>query len=265
MKTNSLNTGFSLVELSIVLVILGLLVGGILAGQSLIRASELRAVSAEYQRYTTAMMAFRDKYFAYPGDFRDATRFWGRQNSNADCFTNSSASVTTPGVCDGNGDGSLLGGLANTATERHQFWRHLAQAGLIEGTYSGLTATTGADACVVGTDCPRSKLSQAGWDTYRFGDNFAGDASVYAGNYGNAHFVFGGQLGGTVPETAILRPEEAWNIDTKLDDGRPGTGKIVPRYWNNACATSTSNTDYTGAYKLSDNTVQCMLYFRQLF
>ena len=46
--------GFSLVELSIVLVILGLLTGGILAGQSLIRAAELRAVTTEYQRYTAA-------------------------------------------------------------------------------------------------------------------------------------------------------------------------------------------------------------------
>lgn len=58
---------FSLVELSIVLVILGLLTGGILAGQSLIRAAELRAVSTEYSRYITATQSFRDKYFAVPG------------------------------------------------------------------------------------------------------------------------------------------------------------------------------------------------------
>lgn len=64
MSSLSRKRGFSLVELSIVLVILGLLTGGILAGQSLIRAAELRAVSTEYSRYATAVQSFRDKYFA---------------------------------------------------------------------------------------------------------------------------------------------------------------------------------------------------------
>lgn len=69
----SQRNAFSLVELSIVLVILGLLVGGILAGQSLIRASELRAVTSEQARIVTAIQAFRDKYFALPGDMRNAS------------------------------------------------------------------------------------------------------------------------------------------------------------------------------------------------
>ncbi|MGB1540395.1 MAG: prepilin-type N-terminal cleavage/methylation domain-containing protein, partial [Rickettsiales bacterium] len=64
--------GFSLVELSIVLVILGLLTGGILGGQSLIRAAELRSVSKEYEKYQTAINIFKDKYFALPGDFNNA-------------------------------------------------------------------------------------------------------------------------------------------------------------------------------------------------
>ena len=60
---------FSLVELSIVLVILGLLAGGVLSGQALIRAAELRSVTADYQRYTAAIMVFRDKYFSFPSLF----------------------------------------------------------------------------------------------------------------------------------------------------------------------------------------------------
>ena len=74
-------SGFSLVELSIVLVILGLLTGGILAGQSLIRAAELRSVATESQRYMAALNSFRDKYFALPGDMANATAFWGAQNA----------------------------------------------------------------------------------------------------------------------------------------------------------------------------------------
>lgn len=63
-----LRSGFSLVELSIVLVILGLLVGGVLTGQSLIRASELRKFMNTMERYKAATYTFRDKYFALPGD-----------------------------------------------------------------------------------------------------------------------------------------------------------------------------------------------------
>ncbi|MBN9993879.1 prepilin-type N-terminal cleavage/methylation domain-containing protein, partial [Listeria monocytogenes] len=75
--------GFSLIELSIVLVILGLLTGGILAGQSLIRAAELRSVGEEYQKNRTAVATFRDKYFAIPGDMTNATSFWGLAGGTA--------------------------------------------------------------------------------------------------------------------------------------------------------------------------------------
>ncbi|MGB1539971.1 MAG: prepilin-type N-terminal cleavage/methylation domain-containing protein, partial [Rickettsiales bacterium] len=57
-----MNRGFSLVELSIVLVILGLLTGGILGGQSLIRAAEMRAIATEYDAWKTAVNVFKDKY-----------------------------------------------------------------------------------------------------------------------------------------------------------------------------------------------------------
>jgi hypothetical protein len=69
--------GFSLVALSVVWVNLGLLTGGILTAQSLIRAAELRSITTDYNRFITASQTFRDKYFALPGDMRNATRFWG--------------------------------------------------------------------------------------------------------------------------------------------------------------------------------------------
>ena len=87
---------FSLVELSIVLVILGLLTGGILAGQSLIRAAELRAVTTEYQRYVAAVQTFRDKYMALPGDMPNAIAFWGAAHATpATCQTTSSTTSAT--------------------------------------------------------------------------------------------------------------------------------------------------------------------------
>lgn len=259
----SSNAGFSLVELSIVLVILGLLVGGVLSGQSLIRAAELRAVSTEYARYVTAVQSFRDKYFAIPGDMNNATAFWGFTGGTG-CTNSSGTAVTTPGTCDGNGGGIIDNAAAASQTgEVTQFWRQLALAGLIEGTYTGVVGGGSANHCVIGTNCPRSKLSNSGWGAFHQG-NYGGDINTYALDYGNV-LVFGAQSTNYLPVGATLKPEEAWNIDTKLDDGKPATGKAIAVYWNNACATSTANNDYAGNYKLTDNTARCVFYFRQVF
>lgn len=264
----SRHTGFSLVELSIVLVILGLLVGGVLSGQSLIRAAELRAVSTEYARYTTAAQTFRDKYFAVPGDFRDATRFWSRLNGNADCVTNSSAAVAAPGVCDGDGDGFLEQGAAvSQSGEYFQFWRHLASAGLIEGTYTGLAGPTSSPwDSIIGSNVPRAKLSNAGWTAgnwYGSGLRYAGDGSNFSGDYTNL-FAFGATNSGTWTTNSVLKPEEAWNIDTKVDDGLPGVGRVLASTWG-LCSTAASNTDYTATYRLNATTISCALYFARAF
>lgn len=252
--------GFSLVELSIVLVILGLLTGGILAGKSLIRASELRAVSVEYQRYFSATGAFRDKYFGLPGDINNATTFWGKDNTNCSWCTGTTA---TPGTCNGGGDN-----VVNTYdAEQHRFWQHLVLAGLIEGNYTGLAGAGGVGEVRLGTNAPASKLPSAGWGAVNFA-NFAGDAGKYAMDYGNG-FLFGAFYAGHPPFSPILKPEEAWNIDQKLDDGKPAAGKVIATNWNNACAAaddgSSANNDLVASYLVSSSSVQCSLFFRQLF
>lgn len=260
---NLKNSGFSLVELSIVLVILGLLTGGILAGQSLIRAAELRSVTTEYARYVSSVQMFRDKYFALPGDFRDSTRFWGRLNGNADCVSNSSAAIATPGACDGNGSGLLDDASAgNVSGETTQLWRQLSIAGLAEGSYTGITGAAGRNDCPLAISCPRSRFSNAGWSA-RYIGNFGGDAFRYALDYGH-YFHFGGYISNGEMAGTLLKPEEAWNIDLKADDGMPGQGKIVIRYWP-SCTNSTAFNDYLGTYKLDVPTPLCSLYFRQAF
>ncbi|MFZ4540311.1 MAG: hypothetical protein ACOYNL_00695 [Rickettsiales bacterium] len=78
--------------------------GGILSGQALIRASELRAVSTEYARYTTAAYTFRDKFFALPADMSNATSFWG---TAAACPGTSADVRTTSATCNGDGYGNV--------------------------------------------------------------------------------------------------------------------------------------------------------------
>src|SRR5579883_2923623 len=60
--------GFTLIELSIVLVIIGLIVGGVLVGQDLIRAAQVRATISQIEKYNTAVNTFYGKYNALPGD-----------------------------------------------------------------------------------------------------------------------------------------------------------------------------------------------------
>lgn len=257
------SNGFSLVELSIVLVILGLLTGGILAGQSLIRAAELRSVSTEYQRYYTASQAFRDKYFAIPGDFRDATRFWQRQTATADCISNSTATTNASGSCDGDGDGQVeYAPAVSNSGELFQFWRQLALAGLIEGSYTGLTTSVSVQEAIPGTNVPRSKISNTGWSISYFGA-WVGDAQNFAADYGN-RLDFGKAFAGGTTIGGGLKAEEAWNIDTKVDDGKPATGKAIV-YNRHLCTNSTSATDRASTYLFTYTGDLCGFYFPQTF
>ena len=68
----ALTAGFTLIELSVVLVIIGLIVGGVLVGQDLIRAATLQAQITQIQKFNTAANTFRLKFNALPGDVANA-------------------------------------------------------------------------------------------------------------------------------------------------------------------------------------------------
>lgn len=214
---------FSLVELSIVLVILGLLTGGILGGQALIKAAEMRKITNAYTQYETAAFSFRDKYFQLPGDLNNATAFW-------------------PTAANGNADGQVA-----WWAESIYFWQHLANAGLIAGTYA-IPAGYGADA-VTSVEIGVSHPPVVG--NYGMHINYgpittAGGAQnknwMAVGHDPNA-FWFSvcsdGHLG-------CLLPQDTWNIDSKMDDGKPMTGKMVLNWTHGAClaAGSVAGNEY---------------------
>lgn len=245
-------TAFSLVELSIVLVILGLLTGGILAGQSLIRAAELRSVSSDVGRYITAVNTFRDKYFALPGDMANATKFWG--DDNAVCpdpiITNG-----TPGTCNGNGNGTIAWSSDTVDYEAFRAWQHLANAGLIEGSYSGIAGGGGTLDAVVGTNVPRGRISNTGFFLRSF--STSGHTDFYDGDY-SPSLQFGSDSSvSTYTNGPALKPEEAWNIDTKMDDGKPATGSV--RALKPASTFAPGCTNASGEYVLTANTILCPL------
>src|SRR5687767_12490676 len=125
MKRNQ--AGFTLVEIAIVLVIIGLLLGGILKGQEMITQAKIKNVIADFSGVSAAYHGYQDRYRAIPGDDPGAAKRW-----------------TTPaGVLEGDGNGALSGtynqacasvsGAAGTNEVCH-FWDHLRRAGFVSGT-----------------------------------------------------------------------------------------------------------------------------------
>ena len=252
-------SGFSLVELSIVLVILGLLTGGILGGQSLIRAAELRAVGTEYNRYVTATQTFRDKYFALPGDMTNATAFWGATDpSPATCIVTVGSGTQT---CNGDGNGRVET-TALTAThysEVFTFWQHLAQAGLVEGTYTGRVGAGGGGESTT-SNSPRSKYQQALWFPFNWNTSFSGTAQ-YDGSYRDNLFQFGAFAAGGTPANPVMRAEDAWNLDTKMDDGRPAYGGVRARFWGGTCTDAANSAALNSNYLLTATANGCVMLF----
>ena len=230
--------GFSLVEISIVLVILGLLIGGTLAGQNLIKASELRAVTTEFQQWQGAVNTFRDKYMAIPGDFAKAASFWPGDTQN------------------GTGNGQITAGeVADDDEELFLFWQHLALANMIPGVYSGVAGGGGTAHVIPGENAPTSRYG-GGWTaTTREG----GSGARYNYLYKNV-FLIGAATTSSLTQNALMPPYDAWNIDNKFDDGKPGLGNIIALYWA-TCANSTSNMDYDKTYAMDDEENRCALYF----
>ena len=252
---------FSLVELSIVLVILGLLVGGVLSGQSLIRAAQIRSVSSEFTRYATAVGTFRDKYFALPGDMNNAQSFWGVAHATA------ATCVTTAGIgnqtCNGDSDGIIYP--STGSNESLRFWQHLASAGLIEGSYDGITHGTGGTSSTT-ANSPASKLgSSALWWVWYYGA-ITGSVVAFDATYGN-FLQLGIQVPNAPPTIATLKPEEIWNIDTKVDDGKPATGRLL--VWANSglatCTDTATSSNLNASYLLSSNAIVCNAILRQAF
>lgn len=223
--------GFTLIELSIVLVIVALMVGGVLTGQTLVHQTRLRAIITEKDRYHTAITIFKDKFYYFPGDLPTAYNFWG-----TDCGTNSGSASTG---CNGNGDHMVNynDGLGETVKS----WEHLSRAGLIEGSFDGVAADGGPYMVLTSSNIPASKFPQAWWSL----------SNGAATGYGVPAAAGSPPLGGlyltllnvNTPLNYYLSAmtnADAWNIDSKTDDGRANTGRL--RGHSTACYDS--GTDY---------------------
>lgn len=128
-------SGFTLIELAIVLVIIALLLGGILRGQELITSAKIRNVAGDFTAVATAVYAYQERFRALPGDDSGASGRWGA------------------GVADGDRSGAIAGEFCAdpaTAVESVNFWRHLRLAGLLAGDAASGEQPANAASGIVG-------------------------------------------------------------------------------------------------------------------
>lgn len=119
-------SGFTLIELAIVLVIIGLLLGGVLKGQELINSAKVKNMAADFRNVQVYIYGYQDKYKALPGDDRNAPANLG----NEDAF-------------EGNGNGRIDGVWSSTddTAESYAFWQHVRLAGFAPGSTDMEVAT----------------------------------------------------------------------------------------------------------------------------
>lgn len=262
---NTCLQGFTLVEMSIVLLIIGTIVGTIMLTQNLILTSRLQTVITDANYYNTAAINFKQTYQTLPGDFTNATTLWGTDANG--CTTGGGAT----GTCNGNGDGQIINPTGSPVASQQQeyflFWQHLFLAGLIsQNTSNQAGAGSGYDT-IIGVNAPTGSIKGSGFSVFWVGTQ-SGNADFFDGFYGNAMF-FGashGLISGAVDyyytRDGVLTPDQAQSIDTKIDDGAPGTGKV--RTYKSSttitpnCATTAVTT--TAAYNLGTNNF-CSLIF----
>jgi len=194
MKKQGQQRGFTLVEIAIVLVIIGLLLGGILKGQEMITQAKIKNVMADMTGISAAMYGYQDRYRALPGDDKNATR-WS----------------TAPAAVPGNGDGVINGKyLSTTATDESMaFWDHLRKAGFVSGT---------------GTDQPFNAVS--GKMGVQTGDGPAATSPATAPGTVLAGPSSAAPISSLILCSANLPDKIAISVDSQTDDGIGTSGTV---------------------------------------
>ena len=252
--------GFTLLELSMVLMAISLMAGGIFVGREMIRDAMLRNTVGDVAKYTQAFHNFQDKYKALPGDFNNAESIWG---SDASCPNTPSNTTLKKATCNGNGDGYIadngVAGAFQPATSYESFraWQQLSAAGMLNdvagsAVFTG-TSSSGSYNTTPGVNVPQTSLPQGGFTVMHIAANtsrFWNTNSVI-----NKHVFFvGTSMSSYFTFAPLFTANEMYHIDVKLDDGLPGSGNIQVfdnTLYNTSCSTSAT------AYNIANNKIIC--------
>jgi prepilin-type N-terminal cleavage/methylation domain-containing protein len=265
-----MKNGFTLIELAIVVVVLGILIGGVLTGQSLIESANKQKVITNFNKLKTGLNAFKLEFDAIPGDFDEAYDYWGD-----DC-----ANVSHPpqriGMCNGDGDNKITAGNSgfhyycfSWACERCMFLRHMSLAGILSESYN----------CIEESTAIKNPLNS---ESYLFVSNRCEyGRGVVECNTPNryTHNTYIMSNGSSITShhkwlycrRGSFNPKQLKYIDEKIDDGKPKTGILVAAQYtggNNICHYSTitsgacllNNTE--NAYNVANDDYVCEMHYR---
>ena len=278
---SSKKSAFSLIELSIVLIIIGLLIAGVTGGASLIKSSELRAAISEARGYAVAVNGFFAQYNALPGDYTVAiagSSYAGPTNGG-----NSKIQYTAADTV------NSTGGTAYSS-ESVVAWNQLINTGTIDSTLT-LTYTSVTTAQTVGTMMPASKIKFAGWHfDYRNNVGIQNDYTSATGTpEGTANVAANQNVVVLTPATTLgatttssptlvngavnlayttsgvgsLTGPDALSIDTKVDDGFANAGRVRGLNPGTTSGCYTINASSNANYVVSNGTNKtCNLTFQ---
>ena len=200
-------TGFTLIELAIVLVIIGLLLGGVLRGQELINSAKVKNMANDFRSIPVYIYGYQDKFKAFPGDDKAATTH---------------VAATTNGNGNGALEGSWFNNLASTS-ESYQFWQHVRLANLAPGATNATNPDwrpTNADGNPIGI--------MAGTNSITATAMLDGAGAAIKGSY---IICSQGLLGKYVTQ-----------LDTNIDDGNSATGSMLAAKTNTPAAALAADT-----------------------
>lgn len=227
-KSNNMKQGFTLVEVSIVIVIIGLIAGSILVGRDLIRSASIRAQISQIEQLNTAVNTFKNKYDYLPGDI-PATDAANLGLADRGPYGNNQGN----GLIDPVPYSGMFGSIGGPTGEANRFWLDLSDVGLIRGKFLAGDPNTYATGNDVANYLPRSQLggdryvyvwSKDTFDEYTY--NYISKSINYFTVAGVTNYC-GYNTCGFWNSNANISVADAYNIDNKIDDGMPQSGKVI--------------------------------------
>lgn len=250
MKKNfsSKKSAFSLIELSIVLIIIGLLIAGITGGASLIKSSELRSIMGEARGFAVSVNSFFTQYDQYPGDA--STNVGSSSNSLGDRdnkieFVNDATTKVAEGI---------------------DAWYDLKDIGAIDLALTLSGSMNAPGALVPVTNIPGSKIKGAGW-VFDYNTAQLQNVVVLTGTTDTwtspKDLINNSSPTGTADNlsSGIISAPDALSIDSKIDDGKANSGNVLAV--NQLTSPTTDQCSSTATYTVANGARKnCVLTFR---
>jgi prepilin-type N-terminal cleavage/methylation domain-containing protein len=239
MKHEASQSGFTLVELAIVMIIIGLLIGGILKGQELVSNARVTSTVSQIKGLDGAISTFRDKYAVLPGDML---------NPGARLPSCTAAPCTQAGDQNGRIDTPPLGTFPNPTQEGSVAFTHMSRANLIEG----LSDPNAGSVIVNNNLLMPAKVGGRFWLGYTASGNAPSVPGPGAQNMRVGHYLVLSEFS-VIANAPGIEPIIGAQIDRKLDDGVPITGDV---------RVEGTNCIDNGQYNESGTNATCSLFLR---